>query len=93
MSGNICRCGAYSNIHEASPRSPGGLHEGLHYQRARSPSRRRRRRGPGAEFIAGGTNLPDLIKLGIEAPTYVIDVNGLAFDKIKSVDESGLRSE
>ena len=46
---------------------------------------------PGARFIAGGTNLLDLMKLGIESPTHLIDVNGLALDKIEPTAEGGLR--
>ena len=34
----------------------------------------------GAKFIAGGTNLLDLMKLEIETPTHLIDVNGPALD-------------
>ena len=34
-------------------------------------------RQPGAKFIAGGTNLLDLMKLEIETPQHLIDVNGL----------------
>ena len=45
----------------------------------------------GARFIAGGTNLLDLMKLQIEAPTHLIDVNGLALDKIEVTPEGGLR--
>jgi xanthine dehydrogenase YagS FAD-binding subunit len=48
-------------------------------------------RVPGAKFIAGGTNLLDLMKLEIEAPTHLIDVNGLGFDAIEPTDEGGLR--
>jgi len=33
-------------------------------------------------FIAGGTNLLDLMKLEIEQPTHLIDANGLALDQI-----------
>lgn len=46
---------------------------------------------PGAKFIAGGTNLLDLMKLEIEAPTHLIDVNGLGFDKIEDRPDGGLR--
>lgn len=46
---------------------------------------------PGAKFIAGGTNLLDLMKLEIETPTYLIDVNGLELDKIETTAEGGLR--
>ncbi|MFY9954371.1 FAD binding domain-containing protein [Bradyrhizobium sp.] len=46
---------------------------------------------PGAKFIAGGTNLLDLMKLEIETPHHLIDVNGLGFDKIEKTPEGGLR--
>lgn len=45
----------------------------------------------GAKFIAGGTNLLDLMKLQIETPTHLIDVNGLALDKIEATPDGGLR--
>ncbi|TGX56151.1 xanthine dehydrogenase family protein subunit M [Sphingomonas gei] len=45
----------------------------------------------GARFIAGGTNLLDLMKLEIETPTHLIDVNGLGFDKIEKTQDGGLR--
>ncbi len=48
-------------------------------------------RRPGSKFIAGGTNLLDLMKLEIEAPAHLIDVNHLALDKIESTPEGGLR--
>ena len=46
---------------------------------------------PGARFIAGGTNLLDLMKLEIETPTHLIDVNGLALDRIETTADGGLR--
>lgn len=46
---------------------------------------------PGARFIAGGTNLLDLMKLGIEAPAHLIDVNRLGLDRIEPTAEGGLR--
>jgi xanthine dehydrogenase YagS FAD-binding subunit len=48
-------------------------------------------RTPGAKFIAGGTNLLDLMKLQIETPQHLIDVNGLGLDKITPTAEGGLR--
>ncbi len=45
----------------------------------------------GAKFIAGGTNLLDLMKLQIETPTHLIDVNGLGLDKIEATPDGGLR--
>ena len=46
---------------------------------------------PGAKFIAGGTNLLDLMKLQIEAPVHLVDVNRLALDRIEPTSEGGLR--
>jgi xanthine dehydrogenase YagS FAD-binding subunit len=48
-------------------------------------------RTQGAKFIAGGTNLLDLMKLEIEAPTHLIDVNGIGLDRIEPTAEGGLR--
>jgi xanthine dehydrogenase YagS FAD-binding subunit len=44
-----------------------------------------------AKFIAGGTNLLDLMKLEIETPTHLIDVNGLGLDEIEVTADGGLR--
>ncbi|WP_407147740.1 FAD binding domain-containing protein [Bradyrhizobium sp. ORS 86] len=44
-----------------------------------------------AKFIAGGTNLLDLMKLEIETPAHLIDVNGLALDRIEPTPDGGLR--
>ena len=46
---------------------------------------------PGAKFIAGGTNLLDLMKLGIEAPVHLVDINRLGLDTIEPTAEGGLR--
>jgi xanthine dehydrogenase YagS FAD-binding subunit len=46
---------------------------------------------PDARFIAGGTNLLDLMKLQIEAPTHVVDVNALGLDRIEVLRDGGLR--
>ena len=45
----------------------------------------------GARFIAGGTNLLDLMKLEIETPAHLIDVSRLALDKIEATTDGGLR--
>lgn len=45
----------------------------------------------GARFIAGGTNLLDLMKLQVETPTHLVDVNRLGLDRIEATDEGGLR--
>lgn len=44
-----------------------------------------------AKFIAGGTNLLDLMKLQIETPAHLIDVNNVGLDKIEPTPEGGLR--
>src|SRR6201996_5441481 len=46
---------------------------------------------PGAKFIAGGTNLLDLMKLQVETPSTLIDINRLPLDKIEETPEGGLR--
>jgi xanthine dehydrogenase YagS FAD-binding subunit len=46
---------------------------------------------PEAKFIAGGTNLLDLMKLEIETPTHLIDINALGLDKIETTGDGGLR--
>jgi xanthine dehydrogenase YagS FAD-binding subunit len=63
------------------------------YERANTPAEAvaAAARAEGARFIAGGTNLLDLMKLQIEAPAHLIDVNGLALDKIEATEEGGLR--
>jgi len=63
------------------------------YERAHSPAEAAAAaaRTPGTRFIAGGTNLLDLMKLQIETPTHLIDVNRLALDKIEATADGGLR--
>src|SRR6201996_6988766 len=63
------------------------------YERATSPTEAAASaaRVDGARFIAGGTNLLDLMKLQIETPKHLIDVNGLALDRIEPTPEGGLR--
>src|ERR1700761_2504248 len=63
------------------------------YERATTPAEAAASaaRIPDARFIAGGTNLLDLMKLQIETPKHLIDVNGLALDKIEPLQDGGLR--
>ena len=63
------------------------------YERATTPAEAAAAaaRIPGAKFIAGGTNLLDLMKLQIETPAHLVDVNGLALDKIDPTPDGGLR--
>jgi xanthine dehydrogenase YagS FAD-binding subunit len=46
---------------------------------------------PTAKFIAGGTNLVDLIKEHVELPSRVIDITRLPLDRIEATDDGGLR--
>src|SRR5580692_688088 len=48
-------------------------------------------REPTAKFIAGGTNLLDLMKLQIETPTLLVDIGRLPLAKIEETAEGGLR--
>jgi len=63
------------------------------YERATSPAEAAASaaRIEGAKFVAGGTNLLDLMKLQIETPKHLIDVNGLSLNKIEPTAEGGLR--
>jgi len=63
------------------------------YERVSSPAEAAAAaaRTQGSRFIAGGTNLLDLMKLQIEAPTHLIDVNGIGLDGIEATPEGGLR--
>ncbi len=63
------------------------------YERATGPEQAAARAAevPGARFIAGGTNLLDLMKLEIETPVHLIDVRGTGLDTIAATDEGGLR--
>lgn len=63
------------------------------FERAESPAAAAAAaaRHPGARFVAGGTNLLDLMKLEIETPPHLIDVNGLGLDQIEPTAEGGLR--
>jgi xanthine dehydrogenase YagS FAD-binding subunit len=63
------------------------------YERVSSPAdaAAASQRHPGAKFIAGGTNLLDLMKLQIETPSHLIDVNGLGLDQIEATADGGLR--
>ncbi|NDZ17375.1 hypothetical protein C7T35_03580 [Variovorax sp. WS11] len=62
------------------------------FERATSPAAAvAAQRQPGACFIAGGTNLLDLMKLDIERPTHLIDINRLGFDHIETTADGGLK--
>jgi len=43
------------------------------------------------KFIAGGTTLVDLMKLNVEKPAALVDINGLPLDRIESTPDGGLK--
>jgi xanthine dehydrogenase YagS FAD-binding subunit len=47
--------------------------------------------GASVRFIAGGTTLYDLMKLDVERPQQVVDINHLPFDKVEPTPDGGLR--
>ena len=46
---------------------------------------------PNAAFLAGGTNLVDLMKLGVTTPDMLVDVRRLTSDQVEDLDDGGLR--
>jgi xanthine dehydrogenase YagS FAD-binding subunit len=62
------------------------------YQRADSATRAAAAAAkPGAKIIAGGTNLLDLMKLQVETPSALVDINSLPYDKSEDTPDGGLR--
>lgn len=63
------------------------------YARAKSPTEAAAEVAstPNAKFLAGGTNLLDLMKLEIETPTHLVDVQDLKLDRIEKTSDGGLR--
>src|SRR4029078_13231350 len=46
---------------------------------------------PGAKFVAGGTNLVDLMKMDVERPLKLIDITRVPLDKVEDTKDGGLR--
>ncbi|WP_298366259.1 xanthine dehydrogenase family protein subunit M [uncultured Bradyrhizobium sp.] len=62
------------------------------YERARSTAHAAAAASqPGVKIIAGGTNLLDLMKLQIETPSTLVDINHLPLDKVEETTDGGLR--
>src|ERR1700741_3688230 len=47
--------------------------------------------GADVRFMGGGTTLIDLMKLNVETPARVLDINRLPFDKIEDTPDHGLK--
>ena len=46
---------------------------------------------PNGTFLAGGTNLVDLMRLGVATPDVLVDVRRLVSDRIQELPDGGLR--
>ncbi|GHO46347.1 FAD-binding molybdopterin dehydrogenase [Ktedonospora formicarum] len=46
---------------------------------------------PEATFLAGGTNLVDLMKLGVAQPEALIDISHLPYDRVEALPDGGVR--
>jgi xanthine dehydrogenase YagS FAD-binding subunit len=46
---------------------------------------------PGARYLGGGTNLVDLMKLGVERPETLVDVSRLPLDEVQELPDGSLR--
>ncbi|CAM5734668.1 FAD binding domain-containing protein [Streptomyces fumanus] len=46
---------------------------------------------PGARYLGGGTNLVDLMKLGVETPAALIDITRLPLDAVEPLPDGSLR--
>jgi xanthine dehydrogenase YagS FAD-binding subunit len=47
--------------------------------------------GADVRFLGGGTTLIDLMKLNVETPSRVLDINRLPLDKIEATSDGGLK--
>lgn len=62
------------------------------YTRAKEPASaiNQLAQNPGAQFLAGGTNLLDLMKEDVERPTALIDIAELSLNEIKPIAAGGI---
>jgi xanthine dehydrogenase YagS FAD-binding subunit len=61
------------------------------YQRASDPQAAVNAIGANSKFLAGGTNLVDLMKNQVEMPAHLVDINRLDLAKIEDLPDGGLR--
>ena len=95
MNGNLCRCGAYSHLvpRDRRSREPGPV-KPFRYERPADVGEAIALLDGASErarFLGGGTNLVDLMKLGVETPDVLVDVNRLGLDGITRTDGGGVR--
>src|SRR5205085_4982221 len=64
----------------------------FHYQKVQDVARAlQAASGSQTRFVAGGTTLIDLMKLNVEHPSTLVDINSLPLDKIEKTPDGGLR--
>jgi len=61
------------------------------YVRAASPAEAVSQYRPGAAYLGGGTNLVDLMRLGVAAPDHIVDVTRATGDSIAESSDGALR--
>ena len=61
------------------------------YVRAQDASDAVGRFRPGTAYLGGGTNLVDLMRLGVATPDQVVDVTRLPYDQVQPTADGGLR--
>jgi xanthine dehydrogenase YagS FAD-binding subunit len=88
MSGNICRCGAYPNIVDAIMEAKQKRRTTMINFDYVKPSTQKAaiealNKDATSQFIAGGTNLVDLMKRGVVSPEKLIDITSLPLKRIE----------
>ncbi len=64
----------------------------FHYERATAPEQALHAASTnGAKFLAGGTNLVDLMKYGVESPTTLVDINHLDLAQVSAGPDGSTR--
>jgi xanthine dehydrogenase YagS FAD-binding subunit len=61
------------------------------YTRARDARDAVAHSGPGTAYLGGGTNLVDLMRLGVAVADQLIDVSRLPYDQVRPTPDGGLR--
>src|SRR5712691_10788048 len=91
---SLRRLSQHRRGHPASPRQVlGGTRmQSFEFQRARDAlSAIAAGAKSGTRFVAGGTTLLDLMKLNVERPEHIIDINGLPLDTVAPLADGGLK--
>ena len=74
-----------------SGREEQGIMKPFSYSRAIDSASAVSQLGPDGKFLGGGTNLIDLMKMGVETPPHLIDINKLPLAQIEELPGGGVR--